>query len=642
MAILDSVRCPADLRALDERELLPLAAELRETILRTAAQNGGHFASNLGTVELTVAIHRVFDTPEERVLFDVGHQAYAHKLLTGRADRFGTLRRRGGISGFTNRDESPYDTVTAGHSGSSLSVAAGIAESERLKGSGRWTVAVVGDGSFTNGMIYEALNAVAGTDLRLCIVLNDNSMSISKNVGGLSRHLSLIRTSTRYFSFKLHVKRFFSRVPGIGGGLVRGARAVRDFIKRTTGAETFFEKLGLEYIGPVDGHDLDRLIHVFEEAKTKATPVVVHCVTKKGCGYPDAEAHPERYHSVGPFDAETGIPDTPPKLSHTTFTRTAGEVLTDLAAADETVAAITAAMTDGCGLGDFASRFPDRFFDVGIAEEHAVALAGGLAIGGMRPFAVMYATFAQRVFDQMWHDVALQHAGVTLVESHAGLVPGDGVTHQGIYDAALFSRIPGIEIWSPDSEDALRDALLHAHERMAEGAPDAPRNPVIVRYPKGAACPAEGTWTARGTWRSADFGDPAAARRAVLLTYGRLRAQAVDAARLAVGDCPGWRITVLCLERIVPFPGPADGPEGEEFRGLVTHADRVLFAEEGIRSGGVGEALAASDWMKGKAVSVRAIGEEDAFVPHGTLEEVMRYVRLDGESLSAWIGEELT
>ncbi|MBR5366893.1 MAG: 1-deoxy-D-xylulose-5-phosphate synthase [Clostridia bacterium] len=628
MAILDSVRCPADLRQLDKRDLAPLAEEIRAVILRTAARNGGHFASNLGAVELTVALHRVFDTPEERILFDVGHQAYAHKILTGRADRFDTLRQWGGISGFTNRDESPYDTVTAGHSGSSLSVAAGIAESERLKGSGRWTVAVVGDGSFTNGMIYEALNAVAGSGLRLCIVLNDNSMSISQNVGGVSRHFSRIRTSTGYFSFKLHLKRFFSRVPGIGGSLVRGARAVRDFIKRTSGAETFFEKLGLEYIGPVDGNDLGRLIPVFEEAKTKTTPVVVHCVTKKGRGYPDAEQRPERYHSVGPFDVEQGIPDAPAVSS---FTQTAGEVITALAEADERIAAITAAMTDGCGLGDFAARFPERFFDVGIAEEHAVALAGGLALGGMRPVAVLYATFAQRVFDQMWHDVRLQRAGVILALSHAGLVPGDGVTHQGIWDVALFTRIPGIEIWSPDTTEELKKALLRTHERMKA---DGPQMPVIVRYPKGTAQAADCAWDKRGTWKSADFGDTAAERYAVLLTYGRLTGSVVAAARKAAGECPGRRITVICLERIAPLP------ETEEFRSLVREADRVLFAEEGIRSGGIGEGLASADWMAGRAAAIRAIGEGEAFVPHGKLDEVLRYVGLDEESLCAWVKEE--
>ena len=637
MAILDSVRSPADLRALEERDLTPLAAELRETILRTAAHNGGHFASNLGAVELTVALHRAFDTPDERILFDVGHQAYAHKLLTGRAGRFDTLRRFGGLSGFTNRDESPYDTVTAGHSGSALSVAAGIAESERLKGSERWTVAVVGDGSFTNGMVYEALNAVAGSGLRLCIVLNDNSMSISRNVGGLSRYLSLIRTSTRYFSFKLHLKRFFSRVPGIGGAMIRASKAVRDFIKRTGGAETFFEKLGLEYIGPVDGHDVSRLIRVFEEAKTKKAPVVVHCVTKKGYGYPDAEAHPERYHSVGPFDLDKGVPERAP--GGPSFTRTAGETLTALAGEDGTVTAITAAMADGCGLGEFAARFPDRFFDVGIAEEHAVALAGGLALGGMRPVAVLYATFAQRVFDQMWHDVRLQRAGVIFAFSHAGLVPGDGVTHQGIWDVSLFSRIPGIEIWSPDTTGELREALLRAYARTADPSPEngAPHGPVIVRYPKGAPREDPCAWTAHETWKAAEFGDPAAERYAVLLTYGRLVWEAVGAAREALLSCPGRRIAVVCLERIAPLP------EDGDFRSLVCAADRVLFAEEGIRSGGIAEGLAASDWMRaaGRTVSIRAIGEEAAFVPHGALPELFRAVRLDEASLRAWICGEL-
>ena len=630
MAILDSIRTPADLRALDKRDLAPLAEEIRAVILRTAARNGGHFASNLGAVELTVALHRVFDTPGERILFDVGHQAYAHKILTGRADRFDTLRQWGGISGFTNRDESPYDTVTAGHSGSSLSIAAGIAESERLKGSGRWTVALVGDGSFTNGMIYEALNAVAGSDLRLCIVLNDNSMSISQNVGGVSRHFSRIRTSTGYFSFKLHLKRFFSRVPGIGGSLVRGARAVRDFVKRTSGAETFFEKLGLEYIGPVDGNDLGRLISVFEEAKTKTTPVVVHCVTKKGRGYPDAEERPDRYHSVAPFDVERGIPDAAGGAP--SFTKTAGEVITALAEADGQVAAITAAMTDGCGLGDFAARFPDRFFDVGIAEEHAIALAGGLALGGMRPVAVLYATFAQRVFDQMWHDVRLQRAGVILALSHAGLVPGDGVTHQGIWDVSLFARIPGIEIWSPDTPEELKKALLRAHGQMA--AAGGPMDPVIVRYPKGAAQATECAWTEHETWKSADFGDSPVCH-AVLLTYGRLAGSVVRAVRKAAAEYPGRRITVICLERIAPLP------EEEEFRSLVREAGCVLFAEEGIRSGGIGEGLAAAEWMAGHAVEIRAIGEEEAFVPHGTLDEVMRYVGLDEESLCAWVRREI-
>ena len=613
MGIFDSIRSPADLRALDEGELSALAGELRSVILTTAAKNGGHFASNLGDVELTVALHRCFLTPEERIVFDVGHQAYAHKLLTGRAGRFGTLRQWGGLSGFTNREESEYDTVTAGHSGSSLSVAAGIAEAERLRGSGRWTVAVVGDGSFTNGMIYEALNFLEGSDLRLCVVLNDNSMSISKNVGGLSKHLALIRTSTKYFAFKLRARRLFSRVPLVGGGLVRAARGLRDFIKRTTGAETFFEKLGLEYIGPVDGNDVTRLVHVFEEAKTKNCPVVVHCVTRKGLGYPDAEARPERYHSVPPFDPERGLPGAGDAPS---FTRTAGRILVKLAEEDGRIAALTAAMTEGCGLAEFAERFPDRFFDVGIAEEHAVAMAGGLAVAGMRPFPVLYATFAQRVYDQLWHDVCLQRVPAVLLLSHAGLVPGDGVTHQGIYDVALFSRLPDTEIWSPDTCAALEDAIVRAagRERLT-----------VVRYPKGAEPEYGFCWTDRETWKRADFGG--GERYAAVLTYGRLTGRAAEAARKAAEG--GGRITLVCLERIHPLP------DDRAFRELVRGAERVLFAEEGIRSGGIGEALAAADWMAGIPVAVRAV--EEPFIPHGPLDELYRYAGLDAESLAGWM-----
>ena len=383
MKILSGILSSGDVRRLPEEQLPELAREARETILKTAAENGGHFASNLGAVELTVALHRCFSVPEERIVFDVGHQAYTHKLLTGRYGDFSTLRRYGGLSGFTKREESSSDAVTAGHSGSALSLAVGMAEGERLRGSGNWTAAVIGDGSFTNGMVFEALNALSESKekLRLCVVLNDNEMSISKNVGGLSRHLAAIRTSRKYFNFKLFLKRFFSRVPLVGSGLVRGARAVRDFVKRTTGAETFFEKLGLEYIGPVDGHDIRRLIHVFEEAKSKDCPVIVHVVTRKGRGYPDAEAHPERYHSPGPFDLETGAPPAVTRGFAAALSRT----LCELAEKDPKITAVTAAMTDGCGLAEFASRFPGRFFDVGIAEEHAAAMAGGNGSFGTLP-----------------------------------------------------------------------------------------------------------------------------------------------------------------------------------------------------------------------------------------------------------------
>ncbi len=625
MKILSGILSSGDVRRLPEEQLPELAREARETILKTAAENGGHFASNLGAVELTVALHRCFSVPEERIVFDVGHQAYTHKLLTGRYGDFSTLRRYGGLSGFTNREESSSDAVTAGHSGSALSLAVGMAEGERLRGSGNWTAAVIGDGSFTNGMVFEALNALSESKekLRLCVVLNDNEMSISKNVGGLSRHLAAIRTSRKYFNFKLFLKRFFSGVPLVGSGLVRGARAVRDFVKRTTGAETFFEKLGLEYIGPVDGHDIRRLIHVFGEAKSKDCPVIVHVVTKKGRGYPDAEAHPERYHSPGPFDLETGAPPAVPRG----FAAALSSALCELAEKDPKITAVTAAMTDGCGLAEFASRFPDRFFDVGIAEEHAAAMAGGMALSGLSPFVVMYSTFSQRIFDQLWHDVALQKARITLCLSHAGIVPGDGVTHQGIYDAALFARIPGVTVRSPMTPEELPEVL-----RRTEGDPGIS----VVRYPKGGGDSGEipGDWKIRGggSWKWAQFGPPEIPPAAVLLTCGRIGANAARAAKRTAEE-RSVPVKVAVLTQIVPLP------EDGEFRALCLEARLLLFAEEGIRSGGIAEALAAADWMAGKPVRIRAI--EEGFLPHGTVEELEKRLGLDERSLADWLGAEI-
>lgn len=624
---LPGIRTPEDMRRIPEAELPALAGEIRETILSTVAANGGHFASNLGAVELTIALHRCFDAPAERIVFDVGHQSYAHKLITGRYDRFSTLRQSGGISGFVNRAESPFDAVTAGHSGSSVSAAVGMAAAERMRGSGLWTVAVVGDGSFTNGMIYEALNTLEGAGLRVCVVLNDNEMSISKNVGGLSRHLSAIRTSRKYFALKLYAKRFFSKVPLVGGGMVRAARGLRDLVKRTTGAETFFEKLGLEYIGPVDGNDVGRLIRVFEEAKTKDGPVVVHCVTKKGLGYPDAEAHPERYHSVGPFDPAKGIGAPVPKG----FAAAVSETLCRMGEEDPALCALTAAMTDGCGLAEFAAQFPDRFFDVGIAEEHAAAMAGGMSLAGLKPVLVLYSTFSQRIFDQLWHDVALQGTRIALCLSHAGLVSGDGVTHQGIYDAALLSRVPGVVIRSPSSPDEIPAALEEAVNGGGQGVTVS-----VVRYPKGdgkvTGADLSVGWRSGpgGLWKRADFGPDSGEPETVVVTYGRI-AFSVCAAAERVSKT-GRRIAVVCLSQIAPLP------DDREIRALLRSAGvggRIGFVEEGIRSGGIGETLASAEWMAGIPVAIRAI--EEPFLPHGTTAELERLTGLDPDSLAGWM-----
>ncbi|MGN1346348.1 MAG: 1-deoxy-D-xylulose-5-phosphate synthase [Eubacteriales bacterium] len=619
--ILPAIRKPEDVKKLTDRDTERLAGEIREEILKAVSENGGHLASNLGMVEATLALHKVFDcnlsARSDVLVFDVGHQGYAHKLLTGRYADFSTIRRENGLSGFTNRSESPYDTMTCGHSGSSVSVAMGIAEGNRLKYGGGsdtpWAIAVVGDGSFTNGMIYEALNSLAGRQLNLIILLNDNEMSISKNVGGLSGYLSYIRTSESYFTFKLVLKRIFSAIPLVGSYLVRAARTVRDFLKRATNSETLFENLGLEYIGPVDGNDFRRMVNVLEEAKSKPGPVIVHMKTKKGLGYPPAEEHPERYHSASPFDLAAGqAPKT--ASGRMTYTSVLSEALCGIAAENQRVCAITAAMTEGCGLSAFAARFPERFFDVGIAEEHAVALAGGLALSGQTPVLVLYSTFAQRVFDQLWHDVRLQEAHVVLALSHCGLVPGDGVTHQGLYDVALFKSIPDITVYSPATADELRADLIRAVNGTGL---------CVVRYPKDAAAAWENvSFVECGAGSNrASFG-PASSSRLLVCTYGRV---AHDAAAVLADS--GLSADLLVLDRILPLPT-------DDLRRIAASCSSAAVIEEGVKAGGLGESIASL-----LDLPVHLLAVEDPLLPHGSLSYLRHLTGLDREGLSAGLME---
>lgn len=628
MKILDKIQAPSDVRRLSREELSSLCAEIRETILRTVSKNGGHLASNLGVVELTVALHRVFSFPEDAVVFDVGHQAYAHKLLTGRRERFSTLRQGGGLSGFTSRTESVYDVMTAGHSGSSLSYAVGLAEANRIAGSEAYTVAVVGDGSFTNGMIYEALNNAAVHRLRLIIVLNDNEMSISRNVGALSNYFSLIRTSEAYFTFKMALKRGFSAIPCVGDGMISVARRIRDVMKRILITQNMFESMNLTYYGPVAGDNLERLETVLAEARSRSAEngaVVVYVNTRKGKGYPPAEEEPDRFHSTGPFvltgasSAETS--DVPGVPKRRTFTEAFSERLLREAERDGRICAVTAAMTDGCGLSAFRERYPERFFDAGIAEEHAVAFAGGLACRGLKPVVAIYSTFMQRAFDQVWHDVALQGSDVVFVLSHCGLVAGDGVTHQGIYDISLFSPVPGLRIYSPSTCAEFEASLSLA---LTE------RGSAIVRYPKGAEpdYPAEEFDEIDGG-RVKRFGE--GAPRLLLLTYGRISGNVYDAARTYT-EKTGVPCAMAVLQRILPL-------RLEALQKMISAAERVLFVEEGIRSGGVGEALAAriAESYPGKRVYIRAI--EEGFLPHDALPALFRRVGLDADSLLQWMEE---
>ena len=592
--MLERIHQPKDLEGLSEAELTALAAEIRERILATVSKNGGHLASNLGLVETTLALHLAFHGPEDRIVFDVSHQAYTHKLLTGRADRFDTLRTYGGLSGFTGRGESEYDTFTEGHSGASLSAALGLAEANRRRGSEGYVIDVVGDGSLTNGMIYEAMNNCDERHLNLILVINDNEMSISPNVGGLHRYLSRIRVSRRYFSFKRGFERFLSAIPLVGRGLASFLKRAKDGVKRMFVKNNIFEDLGLIYLGPVDGHDLEHLSLVLAEAKTKHRPCVVHVLTRKGKGYAPAEAEPGKYHSVGPFDAKTGIT----ALSADDFSARAGAYLCRMAEEDSRVCAITAAMCDGTGLGEFARRFPNRFFDVGIAEEHAITFAGGLSAGGMRPVVALYSTFAQRVYDQLIHDVALQRLPMVLLLDRAGLVPGDGVTHQGVFDYSLFTSIPGITVYSPETYGELEAAMSLA---LAQD------HLTVVRYPKGKA-----TSTAtlcRDEAALISYSENVGDADAVIVTYGRMAAVAAEAASLLA---PEYKVGWIKAVRIYPTPH-------EAVMGLTAHAKVVYYLDEGILSGGFAEKMAARHVSGNARVIVHAV---EGFVPHGTVAEL--------------------
>lgn len=607
--MLENLHTPKDLRSMSEAELAALAKEMRDAILATVSHNGGHLASNLGMVEATIALHRTFDTPNDAIVFDVSHQAYAHKLLTGRYESFHTLRTYGGVSGFTCREESEYDVLTEGHSGSALSAALGIAEANHLAKNDRYAVAVVGDGSLTNGMVYEAMNNCDGRNLNLILLINDNEMSISQNVGGLHRYLSKIRVSRGYFSFKRGFEKLLSAIPFVGRGLAVFFKRIKDGFKRMFVKNNIFEDLGLIYLGPVDGHDVKKLSMVLEEAKSKHVPCVVHMITKKGMGYSFAEEAPGKYHSLGAFDPLAGAP-APTAEDFSAFV---GSLLCDRAEQDDRICAITAAMCDGTGLTDFARRFPARFYDVGIAEEHAITFAGGLAAGGMKPVVALYSTFAQRVYDQILHDVAIQKLPMVLLLDRAGLVPGDGVTHQGIFDYALFRSIPSVTIYSPETREELAAALdlALAGDSLS-----------IVRYPKGEAISAAAEYPRDGE-ALLEYSDNVETADAVIVTYGRMAAVAREAAALLAEEYSvGW------IKAIRIHPAPT-----EAVLRLAQGAKKILCLEEGIRSGGFGERLSAEC----PRVTVRAV---EGFVPHGDIASLNRLCGFTAEQVAECLRNE--
>ena len=609
--LLASIHSPADLKALPEKELETLAAELRDYMVFRVGENGGHLASNLGVVELTLALHRVFDVPEDHVVFDVGHQSYVHKLLTGRKERFDTLRQPGGISGFTKREESECDAFGAGHSSTAISAALGIAEADALAGKECWTVAVVGDGAMTGGLALEALNNCRRS-VRLLIVLNENEMSISENTGRLAGHLSHIRASRSYINTKKVTSFVLRHVPLIGPLLYRIVRRIKRRVKRVLYHQNLFEHMGLRYLGPVKGHDMGDMISMLTHIKSTEGSAVLHVKTVKGKGYAPAEKDPGAFHGLLPKGK------TPPQES---FSRTMGETLCELARADERICAITAAMRDGTGLVPFAEQYPKRFFDVGIAEGHALTFAAGLAAAKTRPVVALYSTFLQRGYDHILHDIALQSLPVTLCIDRAGLNAADGPTHHGVFDVAMLSAVPDAIVYAPVTLAGVSRALRASMEkdtlcalRYPSGVPDAML--AAAFYPDGEP----DTAPAVRVWESGEQPD------VTVLTHGRIAAEALKAAGELRKE--GIAVRILLCEQIAPYAAVA-ARVAPLLRG------NLLFLEEEIRAGGFGmnlsDALMREGALDGKRYEIMAL--ENGFVTTRYGETLWQSAGLDAPQI---------
>ncbi len=600
--LLPGIHSPADLKAMSADSLPDLCEEIRDCIIKTVAENGGHLSSNLGVVELTVALHRVFDMPNDTVIFDVGHQCYTHKLLTGRYENFSTLRKEGGISGFLRPDESVYDAVVSGHSSTSVSSAFGIHKGNMLLGKKAKIVAVVGDGALTGGLIYEALNNVGRDKSNLIIVLNDNSMSISRNTGALARYLNIIRTKPKYYRFKDRIKSFIAHIPFIGRSLESKLVHSKEVLKNAVYNTNIFYGFGLNYMGPVDGHNIQTLENMLRVAAESDRPVLLHVVTTKGKGYSYAQKNPDVYHGVSPFDVETGLCG-----GGDSFSDVFGSTLCDLAERDGRICAVTAAMPIGTGLSDFRQRFRNRCFDVGIAEEHAVTFSAGLAKAGMRPFFAVYSSFLQRSYDQLVHDVAIARLPVTVCVDRAGITGEDGETHQGILDPAFLTSIPGIKVFSPCNFAELRDLLQRAAQRDS--------GLWAIRYPRGGE-PGNLSNIRPGEMYSHINGDSV-----LVITYGTLFSEALRARETYP------EIGLMKLTQIHPLP---DGAVKE-----AQNYNTVLFFEEAIKTGGIaeqfGSALLEHDFTgRYRAIAVKG------FVRQGKPESLRRKYSLDYDGM---IGE---
>ena len=614
--ILSTIKSPDDVKQLDEKSVDLLCEEIREKLVEVVSVNGGHLSPNLGVVELTVAMHRVFNFPKDSLVWDVGHQSYTHKLLTGRFDRFDTLRTKGGISGFPKKEESIYDDFNTGHSSTSISAAFGIANAKAMRGDNSHTVAVIGDGSLTGGLAFEAMNNAGRYNKNFIVVLNDNKMSISKNVGAIPRYLTSVRIQPRYIRIKRGTERVLSKIPLIGRVMKAILRRSKSRIKNLVYKNTLFDCFGFTYLGPIDGHNVEELENAFLAAKKNNSPALIHVVTKKGKGYQPAESKPGEFHGIGQFDIDSGEPMS----SHWGFSAEFGKMLCSLAEKDDKICAITAAMTSGTGLTEFSKNHKNRFFDVGIAEEHAVTFGCGLASKGFRPVFAVYSTFLQRSYDQLIHDAALGSNHLVLAIDRAGIVGSDGETHQGVFDVSMLNTIPNSTVYSPTYFEGMRKSL-HTALYVQKGL-------AAVRYPRGGEL-----------YRPDDFpeesidyniyGNPNA--RYLMVTYGRLFSYACKAQQVLREK--GIDVCILKLCKIKPISGEATF--------FASRFKEIWFFEEGVKNGGIARNFSDLLVIRGFRgdYHIKAIGDE--FVKQMTVNEALAMLKLDSEGMVEVIQKDL-
>lgn len=615
--MLEKIQKPNDIKKIPADQLPALAEEIREFIIESLSKTGGHLASNLGVVELTIAMHRVFDLPKDKLIWDVGHQSYTHKILTGRKDGFETLRREGGISGFPKRSESDCDVFDTGHSSTSISAGVGYVRARELKKENYSVISIIGDGALTGGMAYEALNNAASLKSNFIIVLNDNEMSITENVGGMSSYLSGLRTASAYTDFKMDVTKALNRIPGIGPGMVDAMRKTKSNIKQIIIPGMLFEDMGLTYLGPVDGHNIPQLIKTFQEAKRFEGPILVHVLTQKGRGYEPAMRHPARFHGAGPFDVKTGLPVG---KSNPTYTDVFSTVMRKMGDRRKDVAAVTAAMMTGVGLKRFSNMFPDRCFDVGIAEEHAVTFAAALSLGGITPVVAIYSSFLQRAYDQIMHDVCMQNLHVVFAIDRAGLVGYDGETHHGIFDLSYLGSMPNMTILAPKNLWELSDMIKFAVDYDG---------PIAVRYPRGEA------YTGLKEFRAP-----------ICLGKSEVIHEGSRVALLAVGSMVKMaeEVQKQLKERMdmdaalvnARFVKPIDE---ELLRSFADTYELVVTLEENVKDGGFGERVLAFAEEEDLPFGVEIIALPDRFIPHGSVLYQMKQVGFTPEDICGRIEE---